>query len=138
MNNRMITVSCTVNAPVEIAWHYWNSPEHITQWCSASPDWHTPKSENDLKIGGRFTSRMEAKDGSMGFDFGGVYTDVRENEFIAYTMDDGRKVTIEFKENEETTEIVEQFEPEEQNPKEMQQAGWQAIMNNFKAYTEAN
>jgi len=133
-----ITVETTVNAQAEKVWQYWNGPEHIVQWCSATPEWHTPKSENDLRPGGRFTSRMEARDGSMGFDFGGTYDAVRPNEYIEYTMDDSRKVKITFTEMGNQTKIVETFEAENQNPVEMQRGGWQAILDNFKAYTEQN
>jgi len=132
-----ITVQATVNAPIEKVWETWTQPEHITKWCSASDDWHVPHAENDLQTGGSFSTRMEAKDGSFGFDFGGVYDDVKTNERIAYTMGDGRKVTITFTANGDETTIVETFEPESQNPIEMQQGGWQAILNNFKKYTEA-
>ena len=132
-----ITVQATVNAPIEKVWETWTQPQHITKWCSASDDWHVPHAENDLQTGGSFSTRMEAKDGSFGFDFGGVYDDVKTNERIAYTMGDGRKVTITFTANDGETTIVETFEPESQNPIEMQQGGWQAILNNFKKYTEA-
>ena len=90
MEKTKITVQATVNAPIEKVWDYWNTPEHIKQWNSASPDWHTPSSENDLRVGGRFTARMEAKDGSFGFDFGGVYDEVETHQYISYTLDDGR------------------------------------------------
>ena len=90
-NKTVITIESTVNAPVEKVWQYWSKPEHITKWNNASDDWHTPRAENDLRTGGKFSARMEAKDGSMGFDFGGMYDDVRENELIAYTIGDGRK-----------------------------------------------
>lgn len=133
-----ITVQSTVKAPVEKVWKLWNEPEHITKWCSATPEWHTPRAENDLRTGGKFSSRMEAKDGSMGFDFGGVYDNVKTNEHIAYTMDDGRKTTIRFTSKGNETTIVETFDAEGQNPVEMQRAGWQAILDNFKAYAEAN
>jgi uncharacterized protein YndB with AHSA1/START domain len=133
-----ITVHSTINAPVEKVWQLWSAPEHITQWCSASDDWHVPHAENDLRTGGNFSTRMEAKDGSFGFDFGGVYDDVKHHEFIAYTMGDGRKVSINFKSNNNTTEVIETFDAETQNPVEMQRTGWQAILDNFKKYTEAN
>lgn len=133
-----ITVQSTVNAPVEKVWKLWNSPEHITKWCSASDDWHTPRAENDLRVGGKFSSRMEAKDGSMGFDFGGVYDEIRPNEYIEYTIGDGRKVTINFTADGNTTKIVESFEAENTNSVELQRGGWQAILDNFKKYTEAN
>lgn len=132
----VITVSAHMNVPVELAWQLWNSPEHITKWNQASADWHTPKAENDLKPGGRFTSRMEAKDGSMGFDFGGTYNTIRPNEYLAYTMDDDRKVTVSFKQKNNGTEVIETFEAEDTHSPEMQQAGWQAILNSFAAYAE--
>ena len=132
-----ITVQTTVNAPIERIWRLWTNPEHITKWNSASDDWHTPRAENDLRNGGKFTSRMEARDGSMGFDFAGVYDEVRQNERIVYTMSDGRKVTIDFTDDGDKTTIVESFDPEAENPREMQQAGWQAILDNFKKYAEA-
>ena len=133
----VITVETTINAPVEKVWDYWNKPEHITQWCSGSPDWHTPRAENDIRTGGKFSSRMEAKDGSMGFDFGGVYDEVRPNEYIEYTMGDGRKVKIHFSTEGNNTHIKESFDAESMNPVEMQRAGWQTILDNFKKYTES-
>ena len=132
----IITVENTVNAPVEKVWECWTKPEHITQWNNASDDWHTPHAENDLRAGGSFVSRMEAKDGSMGFDFGGVYDSVINNQYIAYTMDDGRKVKITFTGNGDKTKVVESFEAENENSIEMQQGGWQAILDNFKKYAE--
>ena len=132
-----ITVQATINAPAEKVWESWTEPQHITKWCNASDDWHVPHAENDLQTGGTFVTRMEAKDGSFGFDFGGVYDDVKRNERIAYTMGDGRKVTITFINSGDTTTVIETFEAENQNPIEMQQGGWQSILNNFKKYTEA-
>lgn len=133
-----ITVMTTVDAPVKKVWDYWNNPEHIVNWSYASEEWHTPKAQNDLRTGGVFSSRMEAKDGSMGFDFGGTYDAVDTYRYIEYTLGDGRKVKITFTSQGDQTNIVETFEAEDQNPHEMQQAGWQAILNNFKKYTEAN
>jgi uncharacterized protein YndB with AHSA1/START domain len=133
-----ITVEATISAPVERVWKLWTSPEHITKWNNASDDWHTPRAENDLRTGGRFVSRMEAKDGSAGFDFGGVYDDVKTNHLIAYTMDDGRKVRTNFNGNNYVTEVSVNFEAEAMNPIEMQRGGWQAILNNFKKYVESN
>ncbi|GIP37037.1 activator of HSP90 ATPase [Paenibacillus sp. J31TS4] len=132
-----ITVETIVHAPVEKVWTYWTEPKHITQWNNASDEWHTPYAENDLKAGGKFVSRMEAKDGSFGFDFGGVYDEVTLNESISYTMADGRKVNISFIRQDNDTRIVEKFDAEETNTIEMQQAGWQAILDNFKRYAEA-
>ncbi len=133
-----ITVEATVNAPAEKVWNLWSSPDHIIKWCAASDDWHTPKAENDLREGGKFTSRMEAKDGSFGFDFGGVYDEVKINELIAYSLDDGRKVKISFTPIGDKTKITETFEAETTNSIEMQQGGWQAILDNFKKYAELN
>jgi uncharacterized protein YndB with AHSA1/START domain len=137
-NKTSITVKTTVDAPIEKVWKFWSSPEHITQWNNASNDWHTPHAENDLRTGGKFLARMEAKDGSFGFDFGGVYDDVRENKYIAYTMGDGRKVEVTFSENGNETDIEETFEAENENSLEMQKTGWQAILDNFKKYTETH
>lgn len=134
----VITVESTINAPVNKVWEYWTKPEHITKWCSASPEWHTPSATNDLKAGGSFTSRMEAKDGSMGFDFGGVYDAVKTNELITYTMGDTRRAEIIFQSEGGVTKITESFEAEGMNPVEMQRGGWQAILDNFKKYTEEN
>jgi uncharacterized protein YndB with AHSA1/START domain len=136
MEKTKITVEVTINAPIKKVWKLWTSPEHIVKWNNASDDWHTTKAENDLRIGGKFVSRMEAKDGSFGFDFGGVYDDVKTNELIAYTMDDSRKVRITFLENSYVAEVSETFEAESSNPIEMQRGGWQAILDNFKKYVE--
>lgn len=133
-----ITVNATVNAPVEKVWSCWTEPMHITKWNNASDEWHTPHATNDLRAGGRFLSRMEAKDGSFGFDFEGGYTKVATHEKIDYTMADGRKVSISFSAQEKGVEITETFEAEDENSIELQQGGWQAILNNFKKYTEAN
>ena len=138
LSKKVITVENTVNAPVAKVWEYWTKPGHITKWSNASDDWHTPHAENDLRVGGSFSSRMEAKDGSMGFDFGGIYDAVTPNEYIEYTLGDDRKVKITFTSMGESTRVVESFEAEETNPIEMQQGGWQAILDNFKKYTEAN
>ncbi|HKZ67554.1 MAG TPA: SRPBCC family protein [Chitinophagaceae bacterium] len=134
----IITVENTINAPVEKVWEYWSKPEHITKWANASDDWHTTRAENDLRVGGSFISRMEAKDGSFGFDFGGVYDAVRNNEYIEYTLGDGRKVKITFTPQDNKTKVVESFDAETTNSVEMQRGGWQAILDNFKKYTEAN
>ncbi|SES42905.1 SRPBCC family protein [Psychrobacillus sp. OK032] len=135
-NNTKVTIETTVNAPVEKVWEYWTEPNHLTKWNSASDDWHTPFAENDLRAGGKFLSRMEAKDGSFGFDFGGVYDEVKLHEFISYTLGDGRKVETTFINQENDTKIIQVFDPETENPIEMQQQGWQAILNNFKKYSE--
>ena len=133
-----ITVAAAVHAPLEKVWKYWTEPEHIKQWNNASNDWHTPHAENDLRKGGSFLSRMEAKDKSFGFDFNGIYDDVRVNEFIEYTLGDGRKVQIAFSPRDNETHVSETFEAEDTNSTEMQRAGWQAILDNFKKYTESH
>lgn len=133
-----ITVAATVNAPIAKVWDYWNNPEHITKWCQASPDWHAPFAENDPRTGGKFKTTMAAKDGSFSFDFGGTYSEVRDHELIAYSMDDGRQVKVVFEDNGGSTKVTETFDPESQNPIEMQRGGWQAILDSFKKYTEEN
>lgn len=135
---KKITVEATVNAPVEKVWDYWSAPKHIMKWCQASEDWHAPHAENDLRTGGKFSTTMAAKDGSFSFDFGGQYTNVEPYKSIAYSMDDGRKVTIAFTAQGDQTHISETFDAETQNPEEMQRGGWQAILDNFKTYTETN
>ena len=133
----VITVESTVNAPAEKVWEYFTKPEHVTHWNHASDDWHSPRGENDLRVGGKFVYRMEAKDGSFGFDFGGVYDEVKPNEYIEYTLGDGRKVKVNFSKQGNQTSVVEAFEAENQNPVELQKNGWQAILDNFKKYTES-
>ena len=137
-NKTKITVENTINAPIKKVWKFWTKPEHIIKWNNASDDWHTPRAKNDLRVGGSFVSRMEAKDGSFGFDFGGIYDDVKDKEYIEYTLGDGRKVKITFAGNENATKVIEIFEAETTNSIEMQKSGWQAILDNFKKYTEGN
>jgi uncharacterized protein YndB with AHSA1/START domain len=131
-----ITVQTTVQTSVEKVWTFWTEPTHITKWNTASDDWHTPYAENDLRVGGKFLSRMEAKDGSFGFDFGGIYDEVLLHKVIAYTLGDGRKVNITFQGQENETEVIVTFDAETENPIEFQQQGWQAILDNFKKYAE--
>jgi len=133
-----ITIEAIVNAPVEKVWTYWSEPKHITQWCQASDDWHAPYAENDLRTDGKFKTTMAAKDGSVSFDFEGVYTNVQLHKVIEYSMPDGRKVKILFSGNGNETKVTETFDPEDTNPIEMQRGGWQAILDNFKKYTETH
>lgn len=135
-NNSKITIKTTVNAPVEKVWNFWTEPKHITKWNAASDDWHTPFAENDLRAQGKFLSRMEAKDGSFGFDFIGIYDEVRLYEVISYTIPDGRKVKITFIARDNKTDIIEIFEAENTNSIELQEKGWQGILDNFKKYAE--
>lgn len=138
MNPTSITVEAFVEAPLATVWTYWNTPQHIMQWNAASDDWHTPFAENDLRVGGRSKARMEAKDGSFGFDFEWTYTSVIPHEQLAYTLDDDRKVTVLFQQQDGGVLVTETFDAENIHPVEMQRQGWQAILNNFKRYTEAN
>lgn len=138
MEPAKITIQAVIHAPVEKVWQYWNEPDHITKWNHASDDWHSPYAENDLRAGGRFLFRMEAIDGSFGFDFSGTYDEVVSHERISYTLDDGRKVQITFQSQNGKTEVIETFEAETTHPAELQKQGWQAILNNFKAYLEQN
>lgn len=133
-----ISVETVINAPIYSVWEMWTSPEHIMKWNNASDDWHTPHAENDLRKGGKFLSRMESKDRSAGFDFRGVYDEVKINQLIEYTMEDGRKVRILFTDLGDETKIQETFEAEDEHSIEMQREGWQSIMNNFKRYVEKN
>ena len=132
-----ITVETIISAPVEKVWNYYTGPEHIMQWNQASPDWHCPASTNDLRQGGKFSSTMAAKDGSFSFDFWGIYDEVDSHKKIAYTMGDGRKADVLFTNNENDTRVTVFFEPESENSLELQQGGWQSILNSFKKYTES-
>jgi uncharacterized protein YndB with AHSA1/START domain len=136
-NPTRITISTRVARPVAHVWSTWTDPAHITKWNAANDDWHCPKASNDLRTGGTFSSTMAAKDGSFSFDFAGVYDDVQLHRRIAYTMADGRTCEVLFEEKEGGTLVTESFDAEGQNPVDMQRAGWQAILDRFKAYAEA-
>lgn len=130
-----VTVETIVSAPIEKVWHLYNTPEHIIKWNAASDDWHTTTSVVDLRVGGHFSSRMEAKDGSFGFDFAGTFTQVIENKFIEYSFGD-RTAQIEFLSLPEGVKVKVEFESEESHSIEQQQQGWQAILNNFSRYVD--
>lgn len=134
--NKTITVEVVVNTDMDKVWKAWTLPEHIVNWMHASDDWECPKAENDLRVGGKFSSIFAAKDKSQSFDLNGVYTAVDLHTRIAYTMEGGRKIEVTFSLVEGGVKIVENFEMENENPEEMQRAGWQAILENFKKYTE--
>jgi uncharacterized protein YndB with AHSA1/START domain len=136
MKKSPITVQASIAAPLQKVWDYWTGPEHVMQWNQASEDWHCPKASNDLRTGGKFSSTMAAKDGSMSFDFEGVYDEVIPGELIRYTMADGREVSISFEVQDGMTLIIETFDPESMHSEELQRAGWQAIMDSFKRYVE--
>ena len=131
-----ITVKTTIKAPLEQVWEFWSTPKHISHWNFATEDWCCPSAKNDLHPGGAFNWRMEAKDGSMGFDFMGTYDEIQPYKHIKYTLGDGRKTEISFSSTGDATEIVETFEAESSNSLAMQQSGWQSILNNFKKYAE--
>lgn len=131
-----LIVATVIHAPIEKIWKYWNDPEHIQTWAFASDTWHVPKAENDLRVGGRFNTRMETRDKSEGFDFEGTYTTIEKYKKIEYVMDDGRNVRVEFIPQDAGHKIVETFDPEDSNALELQQRGWQAILNNFKTAVE--
>lgn len=137
MSNSKITVQTIVNTDTKKVWEYYNNPKHIVNWNFADPSWHCPNASNDMKIGGTYKARMEAKDGSFGFDFETIYTDIKEGEEFTYEFG-GRVVTVQFNNLANQTEVVVTFDPENENPVEMQKGGWQAILTNFKKYTENN
>ena len=131
----MLTVQVTMPVDTTIAWEFWTTPYHIMQWNQASPEWHTPAASNDVRVGGELAWTMAAKDGSMSFVFGGTYTAVVPLQHLAYTLGDGRKVTVDFVATADVTQVTERFEPEGVHPPEMQQAGWQAILDSYADYT---
>ncbi len=137
MESNTISIQTIVGAPLSTVWKYWTTPADITRWNHATDDWHCPYAENDLCEGGKFNFRMEARDGSMGFNFVGLYDSVLPFERIAYTIGDGRKVEIRFAVKGNRTEVVEIFEVEHQNPAELQRNGWYAILENFRKLVEA-
>jgi len=138
MEKIKITVQTSIDKPIETVWKCWTTPADIKKWNAASDDWHTTNAKNDIQTGGNFSYRMEAKDGSVGFDFDGTYTKVIDYKTIEYAMADGREATVVFSERDNLTELMETFEAENENPIELQRNGWQAILNNFKKYTEQN
>jgi uncharacterized protein YndB with AHSA1/START domain len=134
----MISVSVNINASLDKVWEFWNHPNHIQNWYFASPDWHCPKAENNLQIGKSFNYKMEAKDGSFGFDFEGKYTNIIDLQLIEYILADERKVITTFKKQENSVSVTQEFDAEKENSEEMQQNGWQAILNNFQKCVEKN
>lgn len=137
MTQERIKIKATVSADKQKVWDFYTQPEHITNWNFADPSWHCPSATNDLKVGGRYVARMEAKDGSFGFDFEAVYTDIRQGESFSYDFGE-RLAIVEFQETNGQTEVTVTFDPETENAIELQRSGWQAILDNFKNYTETN
>ncbi len=137
MEAQKITVEITVNKDMDHVWKIWTRPDHILNWNHATDDWHTVRAENEIKVGGKFFYRMEAKDGNLGFDFEAHYEEVNEKQVLTYVMSDGRRARTMFQKNDFTTKVTTTFDAENENPIELQKAGWQAILNNFKTYTES-
>ncbi|WP_327983977.1 SRPBCC domain-containing protein [Bergeyella porcorum] len=131
-----ITIKTQVKGDVQQVWNAYTNPQHIINWNFATPEWHCPATANDLRIGGEYFTRMEAKDGSFGFDFKAIYKELTPEQSFVYVLEDGREVSVSFIPQVDTTEIVIVFDPENQNPIEIQQAGWKAILDNFKRYAE--
>lgn len=138
MSTTKVTIAATISAVPEKVWEYWTLPKHIVHWNFASPDWQCPRAENDLRVGGKMNSRMEAKDGSMGFDFEAVYDVVDPLKKISYTMGDGRQAVTVFEKDGDKTRVTTTFDAENTYPVEFQKNGWQAILNNFKTYVEGS
>ncbi len=135
--NNPITISAVISCSKQTAWEYYTQPQHIVNWNFASDDWECPSATNNLTPGGKYTTRMQAKDGSFGFDLEAIYTEVIAHEKICYSLYDDRAVEILFSDVDGGTEVTLHFEAESENPREMQQQGWQAILNNFKKYCES-
>ncbi|MBK9040977.1 MAG: SRPBCC family protein [Bdellovibrionales bacterium] len=138
MGNSKIQIETTISTTLPKVWQYWTEPNHITKWNFAVPEWCCPRASNDLRVGGKYSARMEAKDGSFGFDFEAIYDEVVDQKNIAYTLSDGRKVITSFEQQGPVTKVTTVFDAENQNPVEMQKSGWQSILNNFKKYAEEN
>jgi uncharacterized protein YndB with AHSA1/START domain len=137
MNEAKIQIEAMIAASPEKVWACWTEPQHITRWNFAVEDWQCPRASNDLKVGGKYSARMEAKDGSFGFDFDAIYDEVSYLKTITYTMGDGRKATTKFQDLGGQTKVTTEFDAEKTNPAEIQRTGWQAILNNFKKYVES-
>ncbi len=132
----MIKVETTIASEIKKVWEFFTSPNHIINWYFASEDWHCPRAKNDLQLEGKFNFRMEAKNDKIGFDFEGRYTNIEMYKTIEYILEDNRKVKIIFEDQDNKTKVVELFDPENQNPEELQRMGWQSILDNFKRYCE--
>lgn len=135
MSNK-ITITATVNADAKKVWDYYTKPEYITKWNFADPSWHCPFASNDMRVGGKYVARMEAKDGSFGFDLEAIYNEIIEGKSFTFTLPDGRQVDALFEKDGIQTVVTITFDPENENPPEFQKAGWQSILDNFKKYTE--
>ncbi len=137
MKRKSVTVQTTIQASLDVVWNSWLEPRHVEKWNAASDDWHTPKAINDVREGGRFVYTMAAKDGSVSFDFSGKFEEIIEHKKIVTLLDDDRRVWVSFEQSEHGVHLQETFEIEDQNSEELQRMGWQAILDNFKKYTES-
>jgi uncharacterized protein YndB with AHSA1/START domain len=135
---KLITVKASINAPLSQVWEKWTSAHHVTKWNFASPDWYCPSAENKVVEGGEFHHLMAAKDGSFQFDFWGTYQKIEPQKSIEILLGDSRKMFVSFEKSRDQTIIEERFEPENENSEALQQAGWQAILDNFKQYAESS
>ncbi|KAF0227649.1 MAG: hypothetical protein FD133_1038 [Erysipelotrichaceae bacterium] len=136
-NRKSITIETVISASLDKAWEVWTTPMHIVKWNHASEDWHTTHATNDLKVGGKFNYRMEAKNGNVGFDFWGIYDEIHFHQIIRSTLGDDRKMEVRFFQEGSKIRVVESFEIEDENSEELQRKGWQAILDHFKSYTES-
>lgn len=132
-----IKVNVSVQADIKKVWDYYTNPKHIINWNFADPSWHCPSAENNMTVGGTYKARMEAKDGSFGFDFEAIYNEIVDGESFTYEFG-GRTASVHFKSRDNQTELMIEFDPEDENAVELQKDGWQSILNNFKSYTENN
>lgn len=137
MKRKSVTVQTTIQASLEVVWNSWLEPRHVENWNAASDDWHTPKAINDVREGGRFVYTMAAKDGSVSFDFSGKFEEIIEHKKIVTLLDDDRRVWVNFEQSDNGVQLQETFEIEDENSEELQRMGWQAILDNFKKYTES-
>lgn len=138
MTQDTITIHTIIHSTLDQVWHHWTTPSSVQGWNHASDDWHTPQATNDLQVGGRFSYTMAAKDGSMSFDFWGTYKEITPQAEILSEIGDGRSMQVLFSQTQDGVQVTETFQPENQNPIEMQRMGWQAILDNFKKYVETN
>lgn len=138
MHTTKVTVQATIDIDCTKAWNYYTNPEHITKWNFADSSWHCPNAENNLQVGGKYRARMEAKDGSFGFDFEAVYSELVVGEKFTFVLSDSREVSVTFHKHNNQTDVIVTFDAENQNPIEMQKDGWQAILDNFKKYAESH
>ncbi len=138
MDTSKITIQAVVAADRQKVWDCYTQPEHITKWNFATDTWHCPAASNDMRVGGKYLARMEAKDGSFAFDFEAVYNEIVDGEKFTYTMPDNREIQVSFEQTDDKTRVTVTFDPENENPVDLQRSGWQSILDNFRKYAEEN